>query len=60
ASSTLMDATTEWELIQAVNDGMNQGLSANQIIQYAIGRVNEAIKQEKDQYTGILTKAGKL
>ena len=60
ASSTLMDATTEWELIQAVNDGMNQRMNADQIIQYSIDRVNEAIKQEKDQYVGILTKAGKL
>ena len=54
-----MDATTEWEMIQAANDGMNAGMSANQIIQSIKDRVVEAAKLERDQYIEILTKAGK-
>jgi multiple sugar transport system substrate-binding protein len=56
---TLMDSTTEWELIQAANDGMNAGMSANQILRSIQDRVAEAIKTEKEQYIDILTKAGK-
>ena len=57
--STLMDATTEWEIVQAVNDGMNQGIGADKILQYITDRVDEAAKLEKAQYIEILTKAGK-
>jgi multiple sugar transport system substrate-binding protein len=58
-SYTLMDSTTDWELIQAANDGMNANMNADQIIQSIKDRVEEVTKLEKEQYINILSKAGK-
>lgn len=56
--STLMDATTEETLNNAVNTGLNEGKSADEIIKAAKEQIENATREDREKYIDILKDAG--
>ena len=56
--STIMDSTVEETLGNSVNTGLNEGKSAQEIIDYAIEQIKNATRDDKERYIDILKDAG--
>lgn len=56
--STLMDSTVEETLNNAVNTGLNEGKSADEIIAMAKQQIENATREDREKYIEILKDAG--
>jgi len=57
--STLMDSTTESVMNTTVNTGLNEGLTAEQILVKAKADISAQTLEDRDNFIDILTKAGR-
>ena len=57
--STLMDSTTEGTLGNAVNTGLNEGMNAQEILDYAREQIEVETRQDRESMIDMLRDAGR-